>query len=121
MKFSQVAVIFLGSVATALPQTQSGGGTGGISALQARVASNNPSGDVGSAILFRRRVADDNGGQNVRRAKKNAGNTGAGLIQQLQETFDRNNPNGTPAAPGDPDDLNGDGVINVFEAGAQAS
>lgn len=41
-------------------------------------------------------------------------------IVQLQEKFDRNNPNGTPAAPGDPADLNGDGVINVFEAGAQA-
>lgn len=40
------------------------------------------------------------------------------LIEQLQETFDRDNPNGTPAAEGDPDDLNGDGVINVFEAGA---
>ncbi|KAL4409653.1 hypothetical protein CABS03_09492 [Colletotrichum abscissum] len=46
---------------------------------------------------------------------------GSELIQQLQSTFDRNNPNGTPAAAGDPDDLNGDGVINVFEAGAQAS
>ncbi|KAI1128639.1 hypothetical protein F5Y10DRAFT_240194 [Nemania abortiva] len=43
------------------------------------------------------------------------------IISQLQSTFDRNNPNGTPAAPGDPDDLNGDGVINVFEAGAQAA
>ncbi|KAH7334624.1 hypothetical protein BKA66DRAFT_448661, partial [Pyrenochaeta sp. MPI-SDFR-AT-0127] len=42
--------------------------------------------------------------------------TGGNLIQQLQNTFNRNNPNGTPAAPGDPDDLNGDGVINVFEA-----
>ncbi|KAL6364152.1 hypothetical protein LRP88_02068 [Fusarium phalaenopsidis] len=41
-------------------------------------------------------------------------------ISQLEETFDRNNPNGTPAAPGDPADLNGDGVINFFEAGAQA-
>lgn len=46
--------------------------------------------------------------------------TGGNIVQQLQNTFDRNNPNGTPAAPGDPDDLNGDGVINVFEAGAQA-
>jgi hypothetical protein len=42
-------------------------------------------------------------------------------ISQLEETFDRNNPNGTPAAPGDPADLNGDGVINLFEAGAQVS
>ncbi|KAH8166096.1 hypothetical protein CIB48_g2189 [Xylaria polymorpha] len=42
-------------------------------------------------------------------------------IAQLQSAFDRNNPNGTPTTPGDPDDLNGDGVINLFEAGAQAS
>ncbi|KAI0437130.1 hypothetical protein F4803DRAFT_539950 [Xylaria telfairii] len=42
-------------------------------------------------------------------------------IAQLQAAFDRNNPNGTPTSPGDPDDLNGDGVINLFEAGAQAS
>ncbi|KAI3342358.1 hypothetical protein F4824DRAFT_445860 [Ustulina deusta] len=43
------------------------------------------------------------------------------VISQLQSAFDRNNPNGTPTTPGDPDDLNGDGVINLFEAGAQAS
>ncbi|KAF2968411.1 hypothetical protein GQX73_g5172 [Xylaria multiplex] len=43
------------------------------------------------------------------------------IISQLQSAFDRNNPNGTPTTPGDPDDLNGDGVINLFEAGAQAS
>lgn len=41
------------------------------------------------------------------------------LIDDLQNTFNRNNPNGTPAAPGDPADLNGDGVINAFEANAQ--
>lgn len=46
---------------------------------------------------------------------------GASIIAQLQGTFDRNNPNGTPTSAGDPDDLNGDGVINFFEAGAQAS
>ncbi|KAF2785920.1 hypothetical protein K505DRAFT_400598 [Melanomma pulvis-pyrius CBS 109.77] len=50
-------------------------------------------------------------------ANQNAGTT----IADLQNTFDRNNPNGTPTDPGNPDDLNGDGVINVFEAGAQAS
>jgi hypothetical protein len=42
-------------------------------------------------------------------------------IAALQASFDRNNPNGTPTNPGNPDDLNGDGVINLFEAGAQAS
>lgn len=42
-------------------------------------------------------------------------------IDQLTQTFDRNNPNGTPVGPGNEDDLNGDGVINAFEAGAQAS
>lgn len=41
------------------------------------------------------------------------------VVAQLQSTFDRNNPNGTPAN-GSEDDLNGDGVINVFEEGAQA-
>lgn len=40
------------------------------------------------------------------------------IVEQLQETFDRDNPNGTPTSAGDPDDLNGDGVINVFEANA---
>ena len=53
--------------------------------------------------------------------KATGGTGGASIIQQLQGTFDRNNPNGTPTSAGDPDDLNGDGVINVFEAGAQAS
>ncbi|KAI0487136.1 hypothetical protein F4859DRAFT_468316 [Xylaria cf. heliscus] len=42
-------------------------------------------------------------------------------IAQLQSAFDRNNPNGTPTNPGNPADLNGDGVINLFEAGAQAA
>ncbi|KAH7408040.1 hypothetical protein BKA64DRAFT_640953 [Cadophora sp. MPI-SDFR-AT-0126] len=54
-------------------------------------------------------------------SKAAGGASGASIIQQLQGTFDRNNPNGTPTSAGDPDDLNGDGVINVFEAGAQAS
>lgn len=44
----------------------------------------------------------------------------AGFVAAAQGAFDRNNPNGTPTNPGNPDDLNGDGVINVFEAGAQA-
>lgn len=53
--------------------------------------------------------------------KNNSGNDGdvSSAIQQLQSNFDRNNPNGTPAN-GSEDDLNGDGVINLFEAGAQA-
>ncbi|KAH9233236.1 hypothetical protein K456DRAFT_1777267, partial [Colletotrichum gloeosporioides 23] len=55
------------------------------------------------------------------RQRRANGGQGSDLIAQLQSTFDRNNPNGTPAAAGDPADLNGDGVINVFEAGAQAS
>ncbi|KAJ4392121.1 hypothetical protein N0V93_005743 [Gnomoniopsis smithogilvyi] len=45
--------------------------------------------------------------------------SGSDIVAQLQSTFDRNNPNGTPAN-GSEDDLNGDGVINAFEAGAQA-
>lgn len=53
--------------------------------------------------------------------KNDSGNDGdvSSAIQQLQSNFDRNNPNGTPAN-GSEDDLNGDGVINLFEAGAQA-
>lgn len=47
--------------------------------------------------------------------------SGGSIIEQLQATFDRDNPNGTPTSAGDPDDLNGDGVINVFEEGAQAA
>lgn len=47
-------------------------------------------------------------------------NKGADVIAQLQASFDRNNPNGVPA-DGSEDDLNGDGVINAFEEGAQAA
>ncbi|KXH41907.1 hypothetical protein CSIM01_02743 [Colletotrichum simmondsii] len=134
MKVSTVAVLFLSSVVAALPQPLSG--KEAISDLQARVASNNPGGDVGGAILVDRDLdelvardleEDDDEGQDLSaletREPKQGGNGGGGssLIEQLQSTFDRNNPNGTPAAPGDPADLNGDGVINVFEAGAQAS
>ncbi|KXH66314.1 hypothetical protein CSAL01_06817 [Colletotrichum salicis] len=134
MKFSTVAVLFLSSVVTALPQPLAV--KEAISDLQARVASNNPGGDVGGAILvdrdldelIARDLEEDDEGQEINtldtREPKQGGNGGGGgssLIEQLQSTFDRNNPNGTPAAPGDPADLNGDGVINVFEAGAQAS
>lgn len=68
-----------------------------------------------------------NANANGNQANTNSNANGQGdddtnnVIGQLTATFDRNNPNGTPAAPGDPDDLNGDGVINIFEAGAQAS
>lgn len=58
------------------------------------------------------------GAQASRRANKDSDISSA--IEQLQASFDRDNPNGTPAN-GSEDDLNGDGVINVFEAGAQAS
>ncbi|OHE94328.1 hypothetical protein CORC01_10375 [Colletotrichum orchidophilum] len=128
MKFSTVAALFLSSVVTALPQPLASKEV--ISDVQARVASNNPIGDVGGAILVDRDLEHDDDGQDIialdTREPKQGGNGGGGgdgssLLEQLQSTFDRNNPNGTPAAPGDPADLNGDGVINVFEAGAQAS
>ncbi|KAK1497162.1 hypothetical protein CCUS01_13201 [Colletotrichum cuscutae] len=135
MKFSTVAILFLSSVVTALPHPLSGNEA--ISDLQARVASNNPGGDVGGAILVDRDLdelvardieEDDDEGQDISaldtREPKQGGNEGGGgssLIEQLKSTFDRNNPNGTPAAPGDPADLNGDGVINFFEAAAQVS
>lgn len=69
--------------------------------------------------------AGDHHGAQVSEAKRaGAGNkaaSGGSIIEQLQSTFDRNNPNGTPTSAGDPADLNGDGVINAFEAGAQAA
>lgn len=52
--------------------------------------------------------------------QNNSKNGGSDVIAQLQATFDRNNPDGVPAN-GSEDDLNGDGVINAFEEGAQAA
>lgn len=54
--------------------------------------------------------------------KNSSGDNGdsSSAIQQIQSNLDRDNPNGTPAN-GSEDDLNGDGVINLFEAGAQAN
>ncbi|KAL1861409.1 hypothetical protein Daus18300_008940 [Diaporthe australafricana] len=57
------------------------------------------------------------GAQADKRANKDSDISSA--IEQIQSNLDRNNPNGTPAN-GSEDDLNGDGVINLFEAGAQA-
>jgi hypothetical protein len=68
--------------------------------------------------------ATNAGANAVSAASSSSGNTatsGSSIIAQLQGTFDRNNPNGTPTSAGNPDDLNGDGVINAFEAGAQVS
>lgn len=58
---------------------------------------------------------------NTQENDNSASSDGAGTVAALQSAFDRNNPEGTPTNPGNKDDLNGDGVINLFEAGAQAS
>ncbi|KAF6832252.1 hypothetical protein CMUS01_06992 [Colletotrichum musicola] len=58
--------------------------------------------------------------QQARQRRANGG-SGSDLIAQLQATFDRNNPNGTPTTAGDPDDLNGDGVINDDEPSKKMS
>ncbi|WQF80253.1 hypothetical protein CDEST_05267 [Colletotrichum destructivum] len=124
MKISLAVVAFLSSFANAMPQPRGFNARNTNIKLQARVISSKPGGDGGGYTLVERQANEDQGNRPVnknQRSKAAGGNGGSNLIQQLQETFDRNNPNGTPAAPGDPDDLNGDGVINVFEAGAQAS
>ncbi|PVH81779.1 hypothetical protein DL98DRAFT_587096 [Cadophora sp. DSE1049] len=99
MRFSVTAFALLLTIATAAPHNRN-----------AAAAT-----DTTDAVSTQSNAAT----QGAAGATKGAG--GASIIQQLQGTFDRNNPNGTPTGAGDPDDLNGDGVINVFEAGAQAS
>ncbi|KAH9206625.1 hypothetical protein DL95DRAFT_69584 [Leptodontidium sp. 2 PMI_412] len=97
MRFSITTLALLVSLAAGAPHNRNGAAT-------------SP-----DAISTQNNAATDNS------ATSSGGAGGSSIIQQLQGTFDRNNPNGTPTSAGDPDDLNGDGVINVFEAGAQAS
>ncbi|KAG4416543.1 hypothetical protein IFR04_010337 [Cadophora malorum] len=102
MRFSLTTFALLISLSTAAPQNRkSAAATDSTDAVSTQ--SNSAS----------------NGATGATKAAGGAG--GASIIQQLQGTFDRNNPDGRPTSAGDPDDLNGDGVINVFEAGAQAS
>ncbi|KAJ4418856.1 hypothetical protein N0V82_005302 [Gnomoniopsis sp. IMI 355080] len=138
MKFSAIlATSFLAIAATALPA-----GGQGLQALNERSRPAESAKDIalGEATDKRSRPvespkdialgeATDKRSRPAESAKdialgeatdKRANKDGSDIVAQLQSTFDRNNPNGTPAN-GSPDDLNGDGVINAFEAGAQAA
>ncbi|KAH7234366.1 hypothetical protein B0J15DRAFT_599060 [Fusarium solani] len=130
MKVSAYTVVFLTGMAMAMPLPQLGsllgiGNSDTISQLEETFDRNNPNGTPAAPGD----PADLNGdgvinlfeaGAQVSKRSKEKRQTGNDIISRLQGTFNRDNPNGTPAAPGDPADLNGDGVINFFEAGAQA-
>lgn len=96
-----VTILGLASLALALPQTNPCSNLIPVGATGATSPAN---------LALKRACTEAAGGQVKRQS----------IIEQLQATFDRDNPNGTPTAEGDPDDLNGDGVINAFEANAQA-
>jgi hypothetical protein len=46
---------------------------------------------------------------------------GNSIIESLEATFNRDSKKGTPAGKNNPLDLNHDGIINAFEANAQAA
>lgn len=96
------AILALTSLAAALPQPMS---------CRDVVPRNAPGGDDPANVALARRCNEELLGSAKRQS----------IVEQLQSSFNRDNPNGTPTEAGDPDDLNGDGVINFFEAGAQAS
>ncbi|UPL03188.1 hypothetical protein LCI18_014122 [Fusarium solani-melongenae] len=130
MKLSAYTAVVITGMAMAMPLPQLGsllgiGDSDTISQLEETFDRNNPNGTPAAPGD----PADLNGdgvinlfeaGAQVSKRSKEKRQTGNDIISQLQGTFNRDNPNGTPAAPGDPADLNGDGVINFFEAGAQA-
>ncbi|KAJ4328057.1 hypothetical protein N0V84_001425 [Fusarium piperis] len=130
MKFSACTTVFLAGMSMAMPLPQLGrflgiGNSDAISQLEETFDRDNPNGTPAAPGD----PADLNGdgvinpfeaGAQVSKRSKEKRQPGNDIISQLQGTFNRDNPNGTPAAPGDPADLNGDGVINFFEAGAQA-
>lgn len=120
-----ISAIFAG-ITVAAPVKNNSGDNGDVSSAIQQIQSNldrdNPNGTPangseddlngdGVINLF------EAGAQADKRANKNSDVSSA--IQQIQSNLDRDNPNGTPAN-GSEDDLNGDGVINLFEAGAQA-
>lgn len=100
-----------GDIASAIQQIQSNLDRDNPNGTPANGSEDDLNGD-GVINLF------EAGAQASKRANKNSGISSA--IEQIQSNLDRDNPNGTPAN-GSEDDLNGDGVINLFEAGAQAS
>lgn len=126
MKYLWFLSAVIAGIAVAAPVKNSSGDDGDTSSviqqLQSTFDRDNPNGTPANGS------EDDLNGDGVinvfeagaqadKRANKDSDTSS--VIQQLQSTFDRDNPNGTPAN-GSEDDLNGDGVINVFEAGAQA-
>lgn len=111
----------LASTSPLLPQTPNAQGT----TLTSRARTNALSGpkNANGAPLSQGPESDDLNGDgkiSFAEASAQASKSRRGIIEDLQATFDRNNPNGTPAN-GSEDDLNGDGVINAFEEGAQVS
>lgn len=126
MKFLWLIPAIIAGIAVAAPVKNNSGDDGDISSAIQQIQSNldrdNPNGTPangseddlngdGVINLF------EAGAQADKRANKNSDISSA--IEQIQSNLDRDNPNGTPAN-GSEDDLNGDGVINLFEAGAQA-
>lgn len=126
MRSSWLITAIIAGITVAAPVKNNSGDNGDISSAIQQIQSNldrdNPNGTPangseddlngdGVINLF------EAGAQADKRANKNSDISSA--IQQIQSNLDRDNPNGTPAN-GSEDDLNGDGVINLFEAGAQA-
>lgn len=126
MRPSWLLSAIIAGITVAAPVKNSSGDNGDVSSAIQQIQSNldrdNPNGTPangseddlngdGVINLF------EAGAQADKRANKNSDVSSA--IQQIQSNLDRDNPNGTPAN-GSEDDLNGDGVINLFEAGAQA-
>ncbi|KAK7697056.1 hypothetical protein SLS64_013966 [Diaporthe eres] len=126
MKYLWLISALICGIAVAAPVKNNSGDDGDVSSaiqqIQSNLDRNNPNGTPangseddlngdGVINLF------EAGAQADKRANKDSDVSSA--IEQIQSNLDRDNPNGTPAN-GSPDDLNGDGVINFFEAGAQA-
>lgn len=126
MKYLWLISALICGIAVAAPVKNNPGDDGDVSSaiqqIQSNLDRNNPNGTPangseddlngdGVINLF------EAGAQADKRANKDSDVSSA--IEQIQSNLDRDNPNGTPAN-GSPDDLNGDGVINFFEAGAQA-
>ncbi|KAI7779716.1 hypothetical protein LA080_000403 [Diaporthe eres] len=126
MKYLWLISTLICGIAVAAPVKDNSGDNGDVSSaiqqIQSNLDRNNPNGTPangseddlngdGVINLF------EAGAQADKRANKDSDVSTA--IEQIQSNLDRDNPNGTPAN-GSPDDLNGDGVINFFEAGAQA-
>lgn len=114
MKFSITIVALLAGVVAAAPHHQGrggnrGGNQGGNAAAAGAGAATGTAATAATAQTANNNAAATGGNNDI-----------SGAIAQIQSNLDRDNPNGSPAN-GSEDDLNGDGVINLFEAGAQAA